>query len=467
MMNQPERLKLRHLFAFAVGNFGWSLALYGVNNLLNYFYMPNVVEGQSMFPAFIFKGHILFHMTLLGVLIAGGRLLDAVTDPLIAGFSDRFSSRWGKRQVFMAAGALPLAVTSWLAFLPPFSGAVQGNAVYLAVILVVFYISFTVYVTPCSALVSELGHTSKERLNLSTFSSLGWAMGYAFGNFIYLGQTTFENLGLGPAGAFQATMGIFGFTALIALYIPVLFIDERRFSKNVISERSSLEAMGSAVKNPNFRFFLMSELTYWFALTFIQSGIGYYVVTLMDLPKEFATYLMTLLFVISFTFYIPLNFLARRIGKKYTEVIGFIIFFMVYMIVFFLGNLPIPIAVQAGMIAVLAGIPMSIFGIIPFAIIGDLAEEEGLRTGNYNAGIYYALRGLFMKIGSSLAGLIFPSVLLWGAEDVSEWGIRMTSVFGLIFCALGFLFILMYNEKGVRATLKKHEEAARRDPAGP
>ncbi len=457
-MADHASLKTRHLVFYGIGSFGWSLAMYGVNNLLNYFYMPNVVDGASMFPEFIYRGQFFFQMTLIGMLIAGGRFFDAITDPIIAGLSDRFQSRWGRRRVFMAIGALPLALTSFLAFLPPFRGAVAGNAVYLGVILVIYFLSFTLYVTPSAALVSELAHSSKERLNMSTYSSVGWSLGFMVGNMSYAIQDSLEAAGMESAKAFQLEMGMFALLSLVILYVPVLFIDEHKFSKNIVSTRSSFKALVATVKNRNFRFFLGSELSYWFALTFIQSGIAYYVVTLMDLPKSYATYLMTSLFLISFLFYVPINLVARRFGKKMTEMIAFWIFLFVYILIFLLGRLPVPMGVQAGLLALLGGIPMGVLMIVPYAIIADMAEEEGLKTGNYNAGIFYAMRGLFMKIGTSLAGLVFPSVLLWGAAEVNETGIRMTSLFGLAFCFIGFLFILFYNEKSVLKTLRDHQE---------
>ena len=42
---------------------------------------------------------------VIGAVLAVGRLLDAVTDPIIGGYSDNFRSRWGRRRPLIVAGA--------------------------------------------------------------------------------------------------------------------------------------------------------------------------------------------------------------------------------------------------------------------------------------------------------------------------------------------------------------------------
>lgn len=458
--SNPESLPGYKKILFAAGNFGWSLGTYGVANLVTYFYLPNIVNGTSMFPAFIYRGAVFLGLTILGLIIASGRLFDAITDPLVAGWSDRSKARLGKRRFFMAIGGLPLALLSVLVFTPPFQNAGTGNAIYIAVMLFLYYLAFTVYVAPYSALISELGHSPNERLDLSTYNSVAWALGFTLGNTVYPLQGIFEQNGFSSQQAFQLVMALFALLSLIALYLPVIFIDERRYSKSHSSSEGSLRAMLSSLQNVDFRTFLFSELSYWFALTFIQTGISYYVISLLGLDKSFATVIMTVLFLVSFLFYLPINLFAKRFGKKATEMVGFAAFALVYIMVLFLGKLPLPPMLQGYIIAIMGALPMAIFGIIPVAIIADVAEADGRKTGNYKAGIFYAMRGLFMKIGASTAGLLFPSIIILGSGQVNAFGIRLTGAVALAFCALGFLLIVRYNEKRVLADLQDETAAA-------
>ncbi|MFP4618902.1 MAG: MFS transporter, partial [Spirochaetaceae bacterium] len=113
-----EKLPFWKKIIYALGQFGWSLASYGVANLLVYFYNPPTQNGGDtrMFPVFIGAAAVIG--------VAGGisRLFDAITDPIIAGLSDRSESPLGRRRKFLLIGAVPFALLSVLVFVPPIQG---------------------------------------------------------------------------------------------------------------------------------------------------------------------------------------------------------------------------------------------------------------------------------------------------------------------------------------------------------
>jgi Na+/melibiose symporter-like transporter len=313
------------------------------------------------------------------------------------------------------------------------------------IILLFYYTSLTIYVVPCSALVGELGETKTERLNLSTASSVGWALGVAAGSSIYALQSALENTGYSPLKAFQTAIFVISLVSFLTMIIPACFIEE---GNNKRSARISIfAALKDVIHNSNLRLFLVSELAYWFAITFIQTGISYYIVSLLGLDKGFATTCMMLMLSVSFLFYVPINFLARRIGKKNTILIGYAVFALTFTLIFLLGRIGIAATTQAVFVSLAAAVPVGIFGILPFAIIGDLADRDGKDTGNYKIGVFYALRGIFMKMGTSLAGLLFPTVIVLGTGEINQFGIRMTGLFGLFFCLTGFVFMTCYKEQ--------------------
>lgn len=84
----PASPRLNVLILYALGQLGWSLASFAVGNLLVYFYMPPE-QGAPVFPSFVFQGAVLSVLTLIGLVSAGGRVLDGIVDPIIANWSDR------------------------------------------------------------------------------------------------------------------------------------------------------------------------------------------------------------------------------------------------------------------------------------------------------------------------------------------------------------------------------------------
>jgi Na+/melibiose symporter-like transporter len=199
---------------------------------------------------------------------------------------------------------------------------------------------------------------------------------------------------------------------------------------------------------------------YWLALTFIQTGISFYVTILMGLDKAFASLLMTVLFLLSFAFYVPVTLIARKIGKKLLLIIAFAVFSLVFIIVFFIGSLPLSGQAQGFLLVALAAFPIATFGILPNAIVADLAESDGISRGSYKAGIFFGARNLMMKLGVSVANLLFPSFLLLGRSVNNSTGVRLTAVAAFVFCLAGLFLFLAYREKSVAAVLARKEDGA-------
>ncbi len=472
--SKPEKLPGWKLTMFALGQLGWSLASWSVSNALTYFFLPPETAGSSpLFPAFIFQGAIFGALTVIGLINAGGRVWDAITDPWVANLSDRSKSRIGRRRLFLLISAVPTALFGFLVFMPIASGGTASgqaiNAAWLAVTMTAYYWFITMYCTPFNALISELGHTPNERLGISTAISITWALGFAIGNQAYALRPVVQDVfNLTSAGAFQATLGGFELVAAILMLLPVIFIDERRYAEVHASDEGVFAAVKSTFKNRDFRTFVFSDLPYWVALNFIQMGITYYIITLLGLDESLPSLLMLVMFVLSFVFYVPVNLAAKKLGKKPVLVLAFAAFALDFLIVFFLGRMPIPAIAQAWLIVIVASLPLAIFGILPNAIVADIAESHGIETGQYKAGIFFGARTFMMKMGIALANLIFPSLLLLGKSASNPAGIRISAICALCFCLIGMILFLRYDEKRILKVLATKEElsAEERKEAG-
>lgn len=467
--NSVQKLPGWRLIMFALGQFGWSLGSWSVGNALNYFYMPPEKAGTgALFPTFIFQGAVLGIATIIGLINAGGRIWDAITDPIIANMSDRSRSKFGKRRIFLAISAIPTALFAFFVFFPIADGATQSgmtiNAIWLAVTMFLYYIFITMYCTPYNSLIAELGHTPNERLNIATAISITWALGFAIGNQAYtLTDSVKSMFNVDQTRAFQIVLGVFELIAALCMLLPVFFIDEKKYAETHASEEGVIESVKSTFKNVNFRWFVFSDLPYWIALNFIQMGITYYVITLLGLDEGLPSFLMLILFVLSFVFYVPINIVAKKLGKKPVLTAAFAIFAVVFLLTFFFGWLPFSNITQAYLVIILASLPIAIFGILPNAIVADIADAHGIETGVYQAGIFYGARTFMMKMGISVANFLFPSILLLGKSPSNPIGIRISALAAVGFCLLGMLLFLKYNEKHVLKVLSEKEQLSKEE----
>ncbi|MBK8473598.1 MAG: MFS transporter [Sphingobacteriales bacterium] len=406
---------------YALGQAGWSLAVYGVSDLLNYFYLPPETDSSPMFPAYVYQGAVLGVATVLGLISFSGRFIDAFIDPVVAGWSDRTVSSWGRRRKFMIFSFIPLSLFSCLVFMPPFRRKcakyrlANNNAVFFVLI--------------------------------STLVSVTWALGFGIGNTAYALQAYFEQQwAMTATAAFQSAMGIFGVLSAILMAIPVLFVDERAYCRQVPSEQSSIEAVKSVFANRNFRYFVYSDLMYWVSLTFIQMGMGYYLTVLLGFSPESVTTLLTVILGLSFAFYIPVNMAAKRWGKKRLLVASFSVFSLVFALIAVMGKLPLSPLMQVALLGILASIPIAITSILPNAVVTDIIASDAQISGDHKAGQFFAVRTFMMKVGISLANLLFPSVLLLGKSTDNDLGIRFTALLAVCFCLAGVLFLTRYKE---------------------
>lgn len=446
--NKPQKASTFILIMYALGQLGWSLANFTATQLLNYFYLPPETETSTTFPVFIFQGLILGILTVVGLINGGSRAFDAFIDPYIANRSDRSLSKLGRRRVFMLWSFIPFALFSFLIYLPPVPYISVINAIWLAFTYFSFHIFLSLYVTPYNALISELGHTPKQRLTISSFISLTFAFGVAIGNSVYILQNYFEQF-YEPVKAFQISIAIFSILSAILMLMPIIFVNEQKYCIQHATKHTPMSAIKAVLADKNFRYFLLSDLFYWLALTFVQSGLIYYITVLAKLDKAITSKFTFILLILSFLLYIPINIIANKYGKKILIVFAFLIFTIGFGLISVIGWLPFSTFWQLGILLIAALIPMAICGILPNAIIADIADANGKKTGDYKAGIYFGVRILIMKLGVSVSSLCFSSLLMLGKSTQNDTGIRLTGIVAMGFCLLGLLFFLRYNEKEV------------------
>jgi glycoside/pentoside/hexuronide:cation symporter, GPH family len=441
-----EKLPLSKQIAYSLGQFGWSLLSGIIGSYLIFYYIPTKESGISIFiPQVVFIGFI----TIIGAITMLGRLFDAVTDPWIATLSDRSKSKKGRRISFMQVSAVPFAVTTVLVFWSPVNGESSINAIFLTVMLLLFYLFLTMYVTPFFALLSELGHTPEERLNLSTYISVTWFLGAAVASQAPILWNIFQGMGYSTVVSMRIALTILSVIGLIFLLIPVIAIDEKRYCESVPSELKMLDSMKATFRNKEFRMFVFSDLVYWVAITIFQSSLLYYITILLKLPDTMFGVLFMGLGVGSFLFYVPINIIAKKIGKKLLLIIAFGIFLAVYVYGAFLGLLPFDTTLQAYIMVLLAAIPMAIFGILPNVVVADIAEYDARKTGIRREGMFFGTRTFMSKIGQMFSMLILSGLLLSQGDVSNEMSIRLTAVTAAVFCIIGLIFLLMYDEKKI------------------
>ena len=442
MQKKPITNKL--LWIFAVGQFGWSLLSGIVTNWMVYYYTgsPDAQNPNTgIFAAGITQNPILFKLTLFGLVLAVGRIFDAITDPLIAGWSDRSNYKGGRRIPFMKAVAIPFALVTIGLFTLPQTGSVALNDTVLFVLLLAFYLVMTIFCTPYNALIAELGDTQEHRINVSTYIS------FMLPNVAGMFEGAF-----GQAGSVRMAVAVMATVACVAMLIPSLYIKERQYIDSRPSETKAFSSLLKTFQNGQFRRFVYSDVIYFFALTLFQTGLAFYETKLMEIEDTWTFVLTATMTFISVCLYPVVNKLAPKLGKKKLIVTGFFAYAAVFLITSLCGR-----GLYWGfIIAVCAAVPMAILGILPQACVADVAELSRLETGEDRSGMFFAARTFAFKMGQAIAMVVFTSLTVSGTKA----SYRASAVVAFVTCLIGACLFLLYNEKMILGKIEELKKKA-------
>ncbi len=443
-MNKKVTNKI--LWLFALGQLGWSLLAGIITNRFTFFYEPPAEELAKGQLLFIPQGRaVLGIITVIGLISAIGRILDAVTDPLIASKSDSLKHKRGRRIPFMRWAAVPFGLLTILLFIAPIAKQSHINSIYIGIIYMLFYIFFTLYCTPYNALIPVLGRTQENRTKVSTYISLTFIVGNTMSFSLPVIAGMFESFGYVNSNRIAVT--ILSAIAVVCMLIPAFFIKETDFDKSEPVKTNPIKSLSKTFENKHFRVFVCSDVLYWVAMTLFQTGMSYYVVSLLKLKDSMTIVLMAIMTLCSLVFYPFVGKVAKKTGKKKLLMFGFVFFSITYIFTSVSGKLGLPPMLNGVMISVLAAMPMAILGILPSAIVADIAECDAIRTNENREGMFYAARTFAFKMGQSIALILFTSIRTIGVEK--NIGLRLTAIIACVFCLAGAFVLSKYNEKSV------------------
>ena len=416
-----------------------------------YYYVPPTGKGLHLL---ITQHTVLGIFTLLEIIAAGGRLTDAFYDPFIGKMSDGCKSKRGRRIPFMMWSIIPAVACCILVFFPPNSGGVSNmNAVWLAVFLTVFFMSISTYVIPSNSLLPELAVTDEDKIRLSTFQQVGFVLGAViaslvnniadlFGWLLHLSERStciqYSAITLGIAGG-------------IALLIPVLTIDEKKYCHSVPSSTPLIKALKQSLSDRNFIYFIVAVLTYNMALSIITTGMLYFLTVLCNIDASEGSKFMGFMILLALLFFPVVYYLAKRFGEKKLLIIAFFVLGFVFAGIALVGKVPISPEVQLYIFLGIAAFPVAILGILPNALLARIAAVNSAKTGDNREGTYYAVNYFSVKVGQTLGLASFAILTIFGKDIGHDFGLRLSGVFGCTLCVIAGLIFTRF--KGSKSEL--------------
>ncbi|MDO5326093.1 MAG: MFS transporter [Clostridia bacterium] len=453
-MSEKKKLSTGKVWCFAIGQFGWSIQSALISNFLVNYYQPDPSAVEAGQTVFIPQGLVIFGiLTILGAITWFGRIFDAVTDPWIASKSDRCKSKDGRRIPFMRLAAIPFALATVLTFWSPINGESWLNAAFLFLMLTLFYLFMTMYCTPYNALIPELGTNQKIRMAISTAISFTFIAGMAVAYTAPMVWGMLEGMVGNRVLAIRITFTVMSLIGLVCMFVPVFTIKEKDYVTAQPSESTALKSLAATFRNKDFRIFVASDIVYFLGITMFQTAMIYFVTALLKLDEGMSTIYFVGMTALSVLFYPLVSKLTPKFGKKKLILIAFCIFVVAFSYTAAMGKMPIPAEIQGYILCLLAAPAMAIFGILPQAVVADIAECDEIETHENRSGMFYAARTFSMKMGQAVAMLLVTS-LGTIRQDIGL-GYRIVALCAAAVCVIGGVLFAMYNEKKVYSKIMK------------
>ncbi len=445
-----DRLPKKVVFAVSAGHGGMSILINLLSILLVFFYLP---PDNSGLPQLVTDAKFLVVLNAIVIIAAAGRLLDAITDPAIALYSDRSTHKKGRRIPLMRLGALPAGLAVFLMFFPPVREVSTYNIVWLLGIQVVLFIALTAYVTPAFAIVADLGRTPEERLDLTTWTSVAWAIGIVIASLTPFITALFENSGVSTISSYQAAVGIVVSISVVMMYLPVFMIDEPRYARSKPTTATLRESLNVVLENAFFRYYVAADFAYFCGLAMIQTGILYYITVLVELEEELTAPLLGIMVIMALFLYPIVNRQAKKRSAKQMVIFAFVMTSVMFFGIFFLGRYPFPAIAQAIAVVVIFAVPFSILSVIPGWILSDIAEHSIMTRGEATTGMFFGARTFAQKIGQTVGVVIFALLLNFGRDVGDDLGVRLSGFGGMALYAVAAIIFTRYDEDKLRGEM--------------
>ena len=377
----------------------------------------------------IYAKHYGIALTTLATIILLSRVLDAVSDPIIGYYSDRYRAKHGTRKPFIVVGSLMILLCSYFLYIP----LANVTALYAGFWFIAFYVAFTVFDIPHQTWPSDIAEDSGDKTKLYSYRGFAAYCGLVLFYCIPL-LPLFESKAITPE-TLKVTFIVAAVVTLPFLFQALRMVPSGRppIEVNGTQPYFSWQLLGSGLKeivsNKPFLLFVVAFLFSGFAIGMWYGLIYIYVDIYLGMGEQFAQ-----LFLIAFIFgllVLPLWYqLALKFGKKKTWMlaIGLLIFSFIFTGTLepgkttFLLLLVLKIIQTCGFVCV---------DIVTPAMLSEIIDYSKWKIGTEKSATYFSIKVFLAKANMAAGAALGLAITGWYGFDMAAGQQASDSVAGL------------------------------------
>lgn len=344
------------------------------------------------------------NIALVGSVLFGVRVVDALSDPAVGVFADRINPRMGRRRFLVALGTPLIMLGAWFTFAPP-TGA---GALYLAVWATVLSLATTVVQVPYAAWGAEIARSYEGRNRV-----VAWREALTVtGTLIALCMPA-----LLPAfGLSDPSLILRAIAILIVIALPLATLlclrvpEPLNRSVTRLPFRASFAAL---LENKPFLRLLLAFFVNGFANGLPATLFVFFVSERLQ-ARDMVGPLLVLYFVCGIAG-VPLWFkLAQTHAKHRVWCFSMMLAMAAFALAPFLGANDVT---AFACVTILTGLALGADVVMPASLQADVIDVDTAQSGEERSALYLSLWGLATKLSLAAAvGVAFPLLALAGFD---------------------------------------------------
>ncbi len=329
-------------------------------------------------------------------------LWNAINDPIFGQITDKTRSRWGRRIPYMRFTAPFLGLTFVLVWFAPEKGSDISKFTWMLVTMLLYDTCYTIIGLVHSALQAELTESDYERgklsISASIFGLVGTLVGFLIPDFFRPKEGSLDVSLL----SLRLSMVAVGILIAFLIILATFKLKEHREYSQVDKALPWVPAFKYTFTSKSFLVFVSTNFMCTFMFSICMGSIFY----LADYVTRSGTIPLLASLFIPLAVGVPLTQLVLR---KHDAVVVMRIYLVITAIgLISLGFLPADL-IMIGM--GLVGFGYSGVQVVTYLLLGQVIDEDEVRTGVRREGSYLGTNALITKPAQSLANGLIANVL--------------------------------------------------------
>ena len=385
------------------------------------------------------------------VLAAIAKVIDGLIDLPFSHFTDNLRTRFGRRKPALLIGFIPMII-AYLLFLVPLDGsATVLNTVWFALLLGVFYGTYTLTMLTYYATFAEIAENEQDLVLLSNTKSIC--------DVVYMSMSfalvpVFVNIGMSIR-----VVALMFLPLALTMIIPFFMLKEKKYTKEEIIQAKRIENKAerpTVIKSIGFTFRDKPYILWLCVLAVTNIGLQLF---LTGINEYFSNTGLNMTLVMAPSFApVPLTImLYNRVMKKK----GLGTAYRMILLIFALGMglMGLVYVIPKSLITVFAiGCSVIVsFSIGAFFSVTYLipSTRAALRAGENESAssMYYAIQGLFEAAAAAIAGSVILTLLKTNGL------VNLTTIIVAVVCVAAFALSFVLP-KSITDIGKIHKESA-------